>query len=112
MCSAGQLAGHGADPPDILADIAQTAFHPGGHAGLLVRCWRWRPPVPAGHSGAGGKRWQALHCTVYAAALLAVLHFFWMRAGKNDFAEVAPYAAIIAAPQRSAGRAGGCGAGG
>jgi sulfoxide reductase heme-binding subunit YedZ len=27
--------------------------------------------------------------------LLALLHFFWMRAGKNDFAEVAVYAAII-----------------
>jgi sulfoxide reductase heme-binding subunit YedZ len=25
-----------------------------------------------------------------------VLHFFWMRAGKNDFAEVAVYAAIMA----------------
>ena len=31
------------------------------------------------------------------AALLAVLHFFWMRAGKHDFAEVAPYPAIIVA---------------
>jgi sulfoxide reductase heme-binding subunit YedZ len=29
-------------------------------------------------------------------ALLALLHFFWMRAGKNDFAEVAVYAAILA----------------
>jgi sulfoxide reductase heme-binding subunit YedZ len=26
---------------------------------------------------------------------LAVLHFFWMRAGKNDFAEVFVYAAIL-----------------
>jgi sulfoxide reductase heme-binding subunit YedZ len=26
---------------------------------------------------------------------LAVLHFFWMRAGKNDFAEVLVYAAIL-----------------
>jgi methionine sulfoxide reductase heme-binding subunit len=32
---------------------------------------------------------------VYAIAALAVLHFFWMRAGKNDFAEVAVYAAIL-----------------
>jgi sulfoxide reductase heme-binding subunit YedZ len=28
---------------------------------------------------------------------LAVLHFFWMRAGKNDFAEVLVYAAILGA---------------
>jgi methionine sulfoxide reductase heme-binding subunit len=26
---------------------------------------------------------------------LALLHFFWMRAAKNDFAEVAVYAAVI-----------------
>ncbi|MDP3606030.1 MAG: sulfoxide reductase heme-binding subunit YedZ, partial [Polaromonas sp.] len=25
-----------------------------------------------------------------------LLHFFWMRSGKNDFAEVAIYAAILA----------------
>jgi methionine sulfoxide reductase heme-binding subunit len=36
-----------------------------------------------------------LHRAVYAVALLALLHFFWMRAGKNDFAEVAVYAAIL-----------------
>jgi DMSO/TMAO reductase YedYZ heme-binding membrane subunit len=28
-------------------------------------------------------------------AVLAVLHFFWMRAGKNNFAEVAVYALIL-----------------
>ena len=44
----------------------------------------------------GGRRWQALHRSIYAVAGLALLHFFWMRAGKNDFAEVAVYAAIIA----------------
>ena len=45
----------------------------------------------------GARRWQALHRAVYAVALLGILHFFWMRAGKNDFAEVAVYAAIVAA---------------
>ena len=44
----------------------------------------------------GAKRWQRLHKLVYAIAGLALLHFFWMRAGKNDFAEVAQYAAILA----------------
>jgi sulfoxide reductase heme-binding subunit YedZ len=33
---------------------------------------------------------------VYAIAGLGILHFFWMRSGKNDFAEVAVYAAILA----------------
>ena len=45
----------------------------------------------------GASRWQTLHRLVYAVALLAVLHFFWMRAGKNDFNEVAVYAAILGA---------------
>ncbi|MBH2044495.1 MAG: sulfoxide reductase heme-binding subunit YedZ [Comamonadaceae bacterium] len=45
----------------------------------------------------GGRRWQALHRAVYAVAGLAILHFFWMRAGKNDFADVAAYGAILAA---------------
>ena len=45
----------------------------------------------------GARRWQLLHRSVYAVAALAVLHFFWMRSGKNDFNEVAVYAAILGA---------------
>lgn len=44
----------------------------------------------------GAKRWQLLHRLVYVIAGLALLHFFWMRSGKNDFAEVAVYAVIVA----------------
>jgi sulfoxide reductase heme-binding subunit YedZ len=44
----------------------------------------------------GAKRWQALHKLVYAIVLLGLLHFFWMRAAKNNFAEVAVYALVIA----------------
>lgn len=44
----------------------------------------------------GGRRWQALHRLVYLCAVLALLHFFWMRAGKRDFAEVFVYATVIA----------------
>lgn len=43
----------------------------------------------------GAKRWQALHKLVYLIAGLGLLHFFWMRAGKNNFGEVFVYAAII-----------------
>jgi methionine sulfoxide reductase heme-binding subunit len=32
---------------------------------------------------------------VYGVAGLAILHFFWMRAGKHNFAEVFVYAAIL-----------------
>jgi sulfoxide reductase heme-binding subunit YedZ len=43
----------------------------------------------------GGKRWQMLHRSVYAVAVLAVLHFAWMRSGKNDFDEVFVYAVVL-----------------
>lgn len=45
----------------------------------------------------GAQRWQALHKTVYAIVLLGLLHFFWMRAAKNNLAEVGVYAAVVAA---------------
>lgn len=45
----------------------------------------------------GAARWRWLHRLVYAIAVLAVLHFFWMRSGKNDFAEVAVYGAVLGA---------------
>lgn len=45
----------------------------------------------------GGKRWQWLHRTIYLIAPLAILHFWWMRAGKNDFAEPILFGSIVAA---------------
>ena len=45
----------------------------------------------------GAKRWQLLHKLVYVIAGLGILHFFWMRSGKNDFNEVFVYAAILSA---------------
>jgi sulfoxide reductase heme-binding subunit YedZ len=45
----------------------------------------------------GAARWQALHRLVYVAALTAVLHFYWKRAGKHNFDDVWLYGGIIAA---------------
>jgi sulfoxide reductase heme-binding subunit YedZ len=60
----------------LLTPLALTSFN---------RAIRWL----------GVKRWLWLHRLVYAVAVLAVLHFFWMRAGKSDFAEVFVYAAVL-----------------
>ena len=43
----------------------------------------------------GGRAWRSLHRLIYLIAPLALLHFFSMRSGKNDYAEVAVYAAVI-----------------
>lgn len=45
----------------------------------------------------GAKRWQTLHKAVYAIAVIALMHFIWMRAGKHNFAEPAVYGVILAA---------------
>lgn len=44
----------------------------------------------------GAARWQRLHRAVYVIASAGGLHFWWMRAGKNDFSEPAVYLAIVA----------------
>ena len=45
----------------------------------------------------GAARWQALHRLVYLAAMTAMLHFYWKRAGKHHFTEVWVYGGILAA---------------
>jgi sulfoxide reductase heme-binding subunit YedZ len=44
----------------------------------------------------GGKRWQWLHRLIYLIAPLGILHFWWMKAGKNDFQEPIIFGAIVA----------------
>jgi sulfoxide reductase heme-binding subunit YedZ len=43
----------------------------------------------------GGRNWQRLHRLVYVVAGLAVLHFWWQRAAKNDVGEPLAYAIVI-----------------
>ena len=86
----------GFDLADILRDIAKRPFILVGSLALLLLALLAGTSFNRAIKALGGKRWQALHRAVYAVAGLAILHFFWMRAGKNDFAEVALYAAILA----------------
>lgn len=85
----------GLDVGDIARDIAKRPFILVGFAAVLAltplaftsfnRAIRWL----------GAARWQRLHRLVYGIAPLALLHFFWMRAGKHRFGEVAIYATIV-----------------
>ncbi len=80
---------------DVAADIAKRPFILVGFSAFVLltplaltsfnRAIRWL----------GAKRWQWLHRLVYVVAVLAVLHFFWMRAGKSNFAEVFVYASVL-----------------
>ena len=42
-----------------------------------------------------GRRWGKLHRLVYAVAIAAILHYWWHKAGKNDFSEAGWYAAVV-----------------
>ena len=80
---------------DILLDIPKRPFI---WVGLLA--WMLLLPLALTSFNAairwlGAARWRRLHQAVYLVALLAILHFFWMRAGKRNFDQVALYAAII-----------------
>ena len=44
-----------------------------------------------------GRRWQLLHRSVYLIAVLAILHFWWMKAGKHDLILPEIYGAIVLA---------------
>lgn len=63
----------------------------------------------------GGKRWTWLHRAIYVVAPLGILHFWWMKAAKHDFAQPILFGVIVAAlllarvywsRVRAAGRAG------
>jgi sulfoxide reductase heme-binding subunit YedZ len=44
-----------------------------------------------------GRRWQTLHRAIYVIATLAILHFWWMKAGKHDLVLPKIYGAIMVA---------------
>ena len=85
----------GFDVADIAKDIAKRPFILVGFTSFVLLTPLAATSFNRAIRTLGAKRWQALHRVVYAIAGLAILHFFWMRAGKNNFAEVAVYAAIL-----------------
>lgn len=86
----------GFDLADIARDIPKRPFVLVGTLAfvllLLMALSSWNAAI----RWLGARRWQALHRSVYAVAVLSVLHFWWLRAGKNNLAEVMVYAAVLA----------------
>lgn len=86
----------GFDAAAIARDIPKRPFALVGFAAFVLLIPLAATSFNRAIKALGAARWQQLHRTVYAIALLGLLHFFWMRAAKNNFAEVAVYATIIA----------------
>jgi methionine sulfoxide reductase heme-binding subunit len=85
------------DVAAIVKDIIKRPFILVGFSAFLLLTPLAATSFNRAIKALGAKRWQLLHRLVYVVAGLAVLHFFWMRSGKNDFAEVFVYGAILAA---------------
>ena len=85
----------GLEPAEMLHDIAKRPFILVGTLALVLLALLAATSFQGAMRWLGGARWRALHRSVYVVACLSLLHFFWMRAGKNDFSEVAVYAAIL-----------------
>lgn len=86
----------GFDVADIAKDIAKRPFILVGFLAFVLLTPLAATSFNRAIKAMGVKRWQMLHKLVYLIAGLGILHFFWLRAGKNNFAEVSVYAAIIA----------------
>jgi sulfoxide reductase heme-binding subunit YedZ len=86
----------GFEVQDIAKDIAKRPFILVGFTGFVLLTPLAATSFNRAIKAIGAKRWQAMHKLVYVIAGLGLLHFFWMRAGKNNFSEVFVYAAIIA----------------
>lgn len=87
---------HFFDLAEMFRDVLKRPFIAVGFSAFLLLI----PLAVTSTSGMqrrlGGKRWQRLHRLIYLIAPLGILHFWWMKAGKNDFAEPIVFALVVA----------------
>ena len=86
---------HNLDLADMWADVLKRPFIAAGFTAFALL-------VPlAATSTKGmirrlGVNWVRLHRLVYLIAIAVILHYWWHKAGKNDFGTVSLYAAVVA----------------
>lgn len=86
---------HFFDIAEMLKDVVKRPFIAVGFTAFVMLI----PLAVTSTSGMvkrlGGKRWQWLHRLIYPIALLGILHYWWMKAGKNDFEQPIIFGAIV-----------------
>jgi len=84
------------DVAAILKDIGKRPFITVGFAAfvLLIALAATSPRAMVRKLG---RRWQTLHRAIYGIGALAILHFWWMKAGKHDLLLPKIYGAIMVA---------------
>jgi sulfoxide reductase heme-binding subunit YedZ len=86
---------HFFDLEEMLKDVVKRPFITVGFIAFLLLI----PLAATSTNGMvkrlGGKRWQWLHRVVYLITPLGILHFWWMKAGKHDFAQPILFGTIV-----------------
>jgi len=93
LCYAGFDMGF--DWEDISKDIIKRPFILVGFLAWIFLSLLALTSTNAAIKWLGVKRWQLLHKLVYGVAVLAVVHFYWMKSAKHNFKEVFVYAGIL-----------------
>jgi sulfoxide reductase heme-binding subunit YedZ len=87
---------HFFDINEMLKDVVKRPFITVGFTAFLLLI----PLAVTSTNGMvkrlGAKRWQWLHRAIYLIAPLGILHFWWMKAGKHDFAQPILFGSIVA----------------
>ncbi|MBW9105917.1 protein-methionine-sulfoxide reductase heme-binding subunit MsrQ [Paraburkholderia phenoliruptrix] len=81
---------------DIVQDIGKRPFITVGFAAFVLLI-ALAVTSPRAMVRKLGRRWQSLHRVIYAIGALAILHFWWMKAGKHDLLLPKIYGAIMLA---------------
>jgi len=78
----------------MLQDVAKRPFVTVGFAAFLLLIPLAITSTAGWIRRLGGKRWQALHRSIYAAATLGVIHYYWLV--KSDVRKPVFYGALVA----------------
>ena len=86
---------HDFDLAEMWSDVLKRPFIAAGFTAFVLLM-----PLAATSTRAMMRRlgvnWVRLHRLVYLIAVAAILHYWWHKAGKNDFSTVSIYAIVVA----------------
>lgn len=86
---------HFFDVQEMLKDVLKRPFITVGFIAFLLLVPLALTSTNAMVRRLGGKRWQWLHKAIYVIAPLGILHFWWMKAAKHDFAQPFIFGVIV-----------------
>jgi methionine sulfoxide reductase heme-binding subunit len=87
---------HFFDLPEMFKDVLKRPFIAVGLSAFVLLLPLALTSTNAMVRRLGGQRWQWLHRLIYVIGLLGIVHYWWMKAGKNDVAQPLLFALIMA----------------